>query len=221
MSRRRRSCAAGGWRRRRRTGRPSGTYSEMRTYPSIQRGTAMFSRRSQGPAGPDLALLVALTATILASAVPSEAQDRTTPGETVSYSTIHSIGIEWGISGDANHNATVTVHYRAQGTGPWKAALPLVRVDNTYNGNGFAGSILFLDPDTTYKVRLDLSDPDGGRDGRRMLTVATRPLPTLPTGGRRFHVVPGSGGGNGSRKKPFQGIAAPRPLLGRGTPSSS
>ncbi|PYQ09167.1 MAG: hypothetical protein DMF83_04330 [Acidobacteria bacterium] len=180
----------------------------MRMYPSIQRRTAMFSRRSRGPAGPDLALLVALTAMILASAVPSEAQDRTTPGETVSYSTIHSIGIEWGISGDANHNATVTVHYRAPGTGPWKAALPLVRVDNTYNGNGFAGSILFLDPDTTYKVRLDLSDPDGGRDGSRTLTVATRPLPTLPTGGRRFHVVPGSGGGNGSAKKPFQGIAA-------------
>src|SRR2546428_6328122 len=203
MSRRRRSCAAGGWRRRRRTGRPSGTYSEMRTYPSIQRGTAMFSRRSQGPAGPDLALLVALTATILASAVPSEAQDRTTPGETVSYSTIHSIGIEWGISGDANHNATVTVHYRAQGTGPWKAALPLVRVDNTYNGNGFAGSILFLDPDTTYKVRLNLSDPDGGAENR-ILTVATRLLPMLPTAGRPCHGVPRPGGGGGTVTNPLE-----------------
>jgi hypothetical protein len=145
---------------------------------------------------------------ILASAVPSEAQNRTTPGQIVSYSTIHSIGIEWGISGDANHNATVNVHYRVQGTRAWKAALPLVRVDNTYNGNGFAGSILFLDPDTTYKVLLELSDPDGGADGRRTLTVATRPLPTLPTGGRSFHVVPGSGGGDGSSGNPFQGIAA-------------
>jgi parallel beta helix pectate lyase-like protein len=168
-------------------------------------------------------------------AVPSEAQNRTTPEQIVSYSTIHSIGIEWGISGDANHNATVNVHYRAQGTRTWKAALPLVRVDNTYNGNGFAGSILFLDPDTTYKVRLELCDPDeeakhrghaqdcggelaegdqaedvarGGADGRQMLTVATRPLPRLPNRGRRFHVVPGSGGGDGSSRKPFQGIAA-------------
>jgi hypothetical protein len=127
----------------------------------------------------------------------------------VSYSTIHSIGIEWDISGDANHNATVTLQYRAEGTGPWKAALPLVRIDNTYNGNGFAGSILFLDPGTTYTVRLKLFDPDGGPDGPRTLTVATRPLPTMPTGGRRFHVVPGSGGaGNGSAKHPFRGIAA-------------
>ena len=83
----------------------------------------MFSKPSRGPTGPDLAFLVALTATILASAVPSEAQDGTTPGATLSYSTIHSIGIEWGISGDANHNATVAVHYRPQGTRPWKTAL--------------------------------------------------------------------------------------------------
>ena len=155
-----------------------------------------------------LALLVALTATILTWAVPSEAQNRTTPGQILSYSTIHSIGVEWGISGDANHNATVNVHYRVQGTQEWKAALPLVRVDNTYNGNAFAGSILFLHPDTTYKVLLELSDPDGGADGRRMLTVATRPLPRLPTDGRSFHVVPGSGGGDGSSGNPFQGIAA-------------
>ncbi len=95
----------------------------------------MFSAGSRDPGGPNLRLLVSLTATILACAVPSEAQDRTTPEQIVSYSTIHSIGIEWSISGDANHNATVNVHYRAQGTSKWKAALPLVRVDNIYNGN--------------------------------------------------------------------------------------
>ena len=95
----------------------------------------MFSTRSRGSRGPDLTFVVALTSAILASAVPSEAQDGTTPGETVSYSTLHSIGIEWAISGDVNHNATVNVHYRVEGTRPWKAALPLVRVDNTYNGN--------------------------------------------------------------------------------------
>ena len=143
----------------------------------------MFSGRSRGPIGPDLALLVSLTATILACAVPSEAQNRTTPGQIVSYSTIHSIGIEWGISGDANHNATVNVHYRAQGTKKWKAALPLVRVDNTYNGNGFAGSILFLDPDTTYKVRLELSDPDEERQntaGTHRIAEASSARATTP-----------------------------------------
>src|SRR5258706_93133 len=99
----------------------------------------MFSGRTCGHTGHHLALLVALTTTILTGAVPSEAQNRTTPGQILSYSTIHSIGIEWGISGDANHNATVNVHYRVQGTQEWKAALPLLRVDNNYNGNAFAG----------------------------------------------------------------------------------
>jgi hypothetical protein len=168
----------------------------------------MFFHRTRGSTGPNFAVLVALTATIVALAVPGEAQDQTTPGPIVSYSTIHSIGIEWDITGDANHNATVNVRYRPQGKGKWEAALPLVRVENTHNGNGFAGSILFLDPDTTYRVRLELSDPDGGARSRQTLTVATRPLPRLPKHGRRFHVVPGAGGGDGSSRRPFQGIAA-------------
>ena len=154
-----------------------------------------------------LAFLVVGIATILVHPVPSFAQNGVTPGQTRIYSTIYSVGVEWDLSGDVNHNATVNVQYRIQGASAWKSGLPLVRVDNTYNGNGFAGSIFFLNPDTSYEVALDLSDPDGGAENR-MLMVATRPLPTLPTGGRIFHVVPGSGGGDGSATNPFKGIAA-------------
>src|SRR5204863_5835038 len=95
----------------------------------------------------------------------------TTPGQQIrSYSTIYSIGIEWDISGDSNHNATVQARYRIQGASTWKDALPLIRVDassfsilpgihTTLPGfNGFAGSILFLNPGTTYEVSLDLFD---------------------------------------------------------------
>ena len=163
-------------------------------------------------------LAVLLTLTRLASA-QAPSGGGTTPGQVRSYSTIHSIGVEWDISGDSNHNATVQAEYRVLGASTWKAALPLVRVDassysvlpginTTLPGfNGFAGSILFLDPDTTYEVKLDLSDPDGGADSH-ILTIATRPLPTLPTGGRTFHVVPGAGGGDGSAGNPFLGIDA-------------
>jgi len=73
--------------------------------------------------------------------------------------------------------------------------------------NIFAGSLLFLKPDTTYEVKLDLADPDGG-EASKLITVATRPIPQLPKGGRTFHVVPGSGGGAGSADDPFQGLAA-------------
>src|SRR5262245_18560326 len=53
----------------------------------------------------------------------------TTPGAVRAYSTITSIGVEWSITGDANHNATATAEFRATGTSTWRAALPLVRVD--------------------------------------------------------------------------------------------
>jgi hypothetical protein len=130
----------------------------------------------------------------------------TTPGAIRTYSTITSIGVEWSITGDANHNATATVEFRPTGTSAWYVALPLVRVD--YNGaNTLAGSVLFLLPGTSYDVRLTLTDPDGGAAAQTVV-VATRPVPVMPAGGRRLHVVPGSGGGDGSIGNPFRGIAA-------------
>jgi hypothetical protein len=121
------------------------------------------------------------------------------------YSTLSSIGVEWNITGDANHDATATVEFRVAGGTSWRPALPLVRVD--YNGaNMLAGSVLFLNPDTTYDVRLTLADPDGGA-GVQTVTLATRPVPAMPAG-RIFHVVPGTGGGDGSSANPFRGPAA-------------
>ncbi len=129
-----------------------------------------------------------------------------TPGAIRAYSTISSIGIEWDLTGDADHDAVAGVQYRLAGTASWRTALPLVRVD--YNGsNMLAGSILFLSPNASYEVRLTFSDPDGGT-AVQSVTVATRPVPAMPVGGRRFHVVPGSGGGGGTAANPFRGVAA-------------
>jgi regulation of enolase protein 1 (concanavalin A-like superfamily) len=114
--------------------------------------------------------------------------------------------MEWDVAGDTNHNAFAAVDYRVQGVAAWSPALPLIRVD--FNGdNMLAGSVLFLTPGTTYEVRLSLGDPDGGAE-TRIATVATRPLPIVPAGGRTFHVVAGTGGGDGSVANPFRGTAA-------------
>lgn len=127
------------------------------------------------------------------------------PGVIQAYSTITSIGVEWDIVGDADHDATATVQYRAAGTAVWRSALPLVRVD--YNGsNQLAGSILFLSPDTSYEVKLTLADPDGGT-AVQTVAVATRPMPAFVPA-RTFHVVPGAGGGSGSAVDPFRGVPA-------------
>ncbi len=111
----------------------------------------------------------------------ANATDATTPGELRTYSTIHSIGVEWDIIGDANHNAVCKVQYQTTGgANAWKDAFALVRV-HCFNAwgerkanrpyNMVAGSIFFLEPDTAYQVRLDLADPDGGADTQ---TVAIR-----------------------------------------------
>jgi hypothetical protein len=84
--------------------------------------------------------------------------------------------------------------------------MPLIRVDNA-TSNMLAGSILFLRPSTTYEVELSLADPDGG-DELSTTTVSTRPVPRRPTGGKLFHVIPGSGGGSGTEADPFRGIPA-------------
>lgn len=120
------------------------------------------------------------------------------------YSSMHSIGVEWDVAGDDNHNAEGTVRYRVAGTSNWKSALPLIRID--FAGTSMlAGSILFLEPGTTYEVQVDVSDVDGGADSRT-LVIPTRPIPVAPSGGRTLHVVPGAGAGDGSAATPFQGL---------------
>ena len=163
-----------------------------------------------------LGLFLTLTITILIMAgqplfVQSPARASTqginaVPGELRSYATIHSIGIEWDVTGDDNHNTAVSVQYRKQGPGSWSSALPLFRVD--FNGfDMLAGSIFFLEPGTTYEVQLALSDPDGGNE-TQTISITTRSVPELPTNGRQLHVIPGSGGGDGSAANPYQGIDA-------------
>lgn len=129
-----------------------------------------------------------------------------TVGSLRNYSTNHSIGIEWDVDQDSNHNAVCAVSYRKVDDSLWKNGYPLFRVD--FNGeNMMAGSIFFLEPGSEYEVRLTLSDPDGGEESRT-LSVATRALPSLPTSGRTFYVVPGTGGGTGTTGNPFLGISA-------------
>jgi hypothetical protein len=158
---------------------------------------------------------LAVLTIVLASVSTLWAGDGTTPGTLRSYSTIYSIGIEWDISGDDNHNAAARIQYRAENAQSWKEALGLFRVDSrgcvTSECDEFfnmlSGSILFLKPGTVYDVKVAITDPDGGSRSETV-TVKTRALPVLPEGGPIYHVVPGSGGGDGSEASPFRGIVS-------------
>lgn len=171
-----------------------------------------------------LCLLGAASAGGAGGEVEAAAPDAASPGELRSYATIYSIGMEWDLVGDANHNAACTVRYRPRGAAEWKRAMDLLRIDcaNQYGDNKsdrpynmLAGSIMFLSPAAAYEVRLELSDPDGGREVRDT-ALATRPLPQLSAGGRTLHVRPGSEGGDGSESRPFGAPDAAQAAAGPG-----
>jgi hypothetical protein len=110
------------------------------------------------------------------------------------------LGFEWLIKGDDNRNAKVELAYRKHGDKGWKTGMPLLRLsgERVYQSQGvfdlktpnmFAGSILDLDEDTLYDVRLTLSDPDGGK-AVKLVSARTRAEPRPATGGRVYHVYP-------------------------------
>ena len=145
-------------------------------------------------------MLIAL-ALALSLAVTAPAQDATQVGQfTVERPTLHNLGFEWSIVGDANRNASVAVEFRKVGEPSWREALPLVRVggERVFRNrehldytvpDGFAGSILNVDPGTEYECRFTLSDPDGATgDTRQLVRVTTRNEPKPYEGGRTLHV---------------------------------
>jgi hypothetical protein len=133
-------------------------------------------------------------------------QAQSTTGTLVKYSTIKSIGFEWPITGDTNHNATATVKYRINGSATWLTAQNLFRVD--FQGyDMLAGSILFLNEATEYQVQISFVDPDGGSNSI-IETIMTKATPSFPIGGNNYYVIPdANGNGDGTELNPFHGIA--------------
>jgi hypothetical protein len=130
--------------------------------------------------------------------------------------TLRSLGAYWIIRGDDNKNGVVALDYRKQGETQWHAGAPLFRTEKHVNKAGgpvipddawlFAGSALLLQPDSTYELKLTLNDPEGGT-ATNTLNARTVREPVDPTG-PIFYVVPGNGGGTGTKSDPFKGLAA-------------
>ena len=60
---------------------------------------------------------------------PSKPAPATEPGELRVTATHLSIGVEWDLTGDTDHDATCSVAYRREGDEAWKEAMPLLRMD--------------------------------------------------------------------------------------------
>src|SRR5579872_3871349 len=155
---------------------------------------------------------------LLLLAYPAHASDKTIAKEFYAEpSTLISLGFEWQIDGDDNHNASAAVLYRKKGATAWKTGLPMLRLDHErinenalqyVTPNMFAGSIFDLEPATEYECRFALSDPDGV-DGKaqNIVTVRTRAEPQPATGGKVYHVYPADY--KGQKQEPaFTGLLA-------------
>ncbi len=129
------------------------------------------------------------------------AQNSTQAGKfVVEHPTLLNLGFEWSITGDTNRNATVTVQFRAVSETAWRTALPMVRIggEKIYRKmegldytvpDGFAGSILNLQPGTEYECKFQMSDPDGiTGQSAETVRVKTRTEPQPYAGGRTLHV---------------------------------
>ena len=156
---------------------------------------------------------------LLSDPVAAQSIESVAPGSViVEPPTLRSLGFEWPIEGDDNRDATAWIEYRKSGEETWHQGLPLLRLhaertvfwdslDYTAP-NMFAGSLLNLEPDTAYVVRLTLTDPDGVHgDAQRIVSVSTRAEPQVWSGGATYHVYPP--GYDGPMEQPaFGGLLA-------------
>ena len=109
------------------------------------------------------------------------------------YGTFHAMGVIVTIAAadDPDRDATTTVVYRS-GSQPYQAGFPLSRVDDTR----FVGSLFWLEPGTTYDVRVTFSDPDGDSLDGVIVTAsgATRSEITILPPNDSYYVAPNGSG---------------------------
>lgn len=135
-------------------------------------------------------------------------------GQIRTDSTFEHIGLLWWVSGDVDHDSSMSIEYRLQGQPGWRPGAPAMRAypeirvqDDPLGLDYWAASAMWLQPGGTYELRATLTDPDGGGT-TRTVTASTRTMPAPAAGGRTLHVSPGSGGGAGSPADPFRGLQA-------------
>src|SRR5688572_18954467 len=113
--------------------------------------------------------------------------------------TLHCVGATWVVRGDDDRDARVSVFVRKAGAAEWREGPPLFRVERGAARSPvpadawlFAGSVVGLDPDTEYELKLVLADPDGGA-AEKILKARTIAEPSAPAGLAVVHLKPGPG----------------------------
>ncbi|CAG0926821.1 hypothetical protein TFLX_00218 [Thermoflexales bacterium] len=117
------------------------------------------------------------------------------------YGTFHAIGVivTIGTGDDPDQDATASVAYRVSG-GSYQPGFPLTRISSTR----FVGSLFWLQPGTSYDVRVTFNDPDGGplNGATVQNTASTRNEITVPAPSKTYYVTSAGSGSTCSLAAP-------------------
>jgi len=132
-------------------------------------------------------VLVLMTSILLPSSVPVRAA-----ATLELYGTFQAMGVivTLAATDDPDGDATASVEYRT-GSEVYHVGFPLSRVSSTH----FVGSLFWLEPGTSYDVRVTFSDADGLLNGVMVLgTGSTRVELTIPAPSHSYYVSPSGSG---------------------------
>lgn len=150
---------------------------------------------------------LALVATLLCLAGPSQAADSSTIDAIEASPNIDTAGVSVRISGDDDGDATVVLRYRLAGVGAtFVAAHPLSRL----SGGRWVGSVFYLLPATQYELEVTLDDPDNAAPTDKRASLTTRADAPPPPKGKTIVVSASQGddGHPGTAAEPKKTIAA-------------
>jgi len=160
----------------------------------------------------------------------SFAQNITTVTNLELASTYESISIYASFSGDDNANNLASLEWRKVGDSTWKSGMSLTvdrrstvqnsgTFDNTRFKNQWRGSILLVQPDTSYEVRVTFSDSDSIVGTNPVTaTISTRKETNqINSIGNAYYVsTSGSDANPGTESQPFRTIQKAVDTVGAG-----
>ena len=130
-----------------------------------------------------LKLILALLTLCLCSIQELQGQNAVTPGTLRFDATFENISVNYEIFNDDNLNSELSIRYREVGASSFEPAAKTMRaypglmidgISTTLNFH--AGSVFFLQPNTSYEIECTLTDPNGG--GTVVIeTVTTKTIP--------------------------------------------
>ena len=159
-----------------------------------------------------LAFLLCVTCFFIMCGQNVMAQNSVTPGAIRFDATFENISINYTIEDDDNLNSELVLSYREEGIGSFQPgaktmrAYPGLVIDGISTTRNFhAGSILFLEPNTTYEIECLLTDPNGGFLVSTH-SVTTKAIPEPAANATVKYVAAGNGGGSGTMTDPYLGL---------------